>query len=167
MSLVRSNVEFASSIWSPHHNIHKTTIESIQKQIVIYLNGDHINRGENGDYALTPYTDRLAKFDVTTLVRRRINASILFIHGIISGKINAPCLREQIILNSGVRTLRNPEFIRIKLCRTDASTFSPFNNACHVYNHAAMFIDPTSFRRILRPMGKILVNFLFCNFFFI
>lgn len=143
MTLVRSNLEFASSIWSPYHVTHKLTIESVQKQIVIYLNGDHLNRGENGSYSLAPYTERCTKFELTTLVRRRINASVLFIHGLISGKIDAPHLRSQMTLNQGIRTLRNPEFIRIKLSKTKASTYSPFNNACHVYNHAVLFIDPT------------------------
>lgn len=59
------------------------------------------------------------------------------------GKYINPNLRSLMQLNTGVRTLRNPEFIRLKLSKTNASTFSSFNNACRAFNHAAMFIDPT------------------------
>lgn len=59
-TLVRSNIEFACSIWLPHHSTQKLRIESIQKQILIYLNGDHLNRSEN-NYVLPPYIDRCNK----------------------------------------------------------------------------------------------------------
>lgn len=138
-ALVRSLLEFASPIWSPHHNIHKKEIESIQKQFLIFFNGDNINRDEN-NYVLSPYTERCATADIQTLCRRRVNASIMFIHGLISGKTDDPFLRNQITLYTGKRTIRNPEFIRPRMSTTD----SPFNNACRMFNHAAMFIDPTS-----------------------
>lgn len=151
-ALVRSNVEFACAIWSPHHATNKSYIESTQKQFVMLLNGDYANRREN-NYVLRPYHERCAEHDFLTLVRRRINAAALFIHAIVSGRYNAPHLRAQMDLNTGVRTLRAPEFIRLPNCRTDHSLFSPFNNACRIFNHAALFIDPTlprvDFRRKL------------------
>lgn len=141
-ALVRSNLEFACSIWSPFHDVHKSTLESIQKQMVIWLKGDHMNRDAN-NYRLDPYVNRCKEVGFVTLARRRVNAAALFIHAIISGRFNSPSLRSQMDLYDGVRTLRNPEFIRLKFARTDASTYSSFNNACRIYNHAVIFIDPT------------------------
>lgn len=141
-ALVRSNIEFACAIWSPFHETHRTKLESIQRQMVIYLNGDHLKRDEN-NYVLEPYTQRCKKFDLVSLIRRRVNASALFIHAIIIGKINSPLLRSSMVLNEGVRSLRKPEFIRLKASRTDTSTHSSFNNACYIFNHAALFLDPT------------------------
>lgn len=141
-ALARSNLEFASPIWSPHHITQKKFVERTQKQAIMILNGDYDDRQENG-FVLRPYTERCAIHDVQTLVRRRINAAALFIHSIISGRYNAPQLRSQIDLNTGVRTLRNPEFIRLSKCRTDHSTMSPFNNACRLFNYAALFIEPS------------------------
>lgn len=141
-ALVRSNLEFASVIWSPHYTTHKKFVESTQKQIVMLLNGDFQKRAEN-NYVLPPYTERCASLDIQSLVRRRVNAPVLFIHSIISGKYNAPALQDRLDLNRGVRSLRNPEFIRIKTCRTDHSTASPFNIACQAFNCAALFIDPS------------------------
>lgn len=142
-ALVRSNLEFASVIWSPHYVTHKKFVERTQKQIVMLLNGDFRRQREENNYVLSPYTDRCVSLDLQTLVRRRVNASALFIHSIINGKYNAPALRSKLQLNRGVRTIRNPEFIRLAICRTDHSTASPFNNACRIFNCTALFIDPS------------------------
>lgn len=141
-SLVRSNVEFASIIWSPHHMSNINLIEGVQKQAVLYLNGDYLNRSEN-NYVLSPYKERCDELDIVTLTRRRINDSIIFLHKIISGRYDAPYIRQCLELNMGTRTLRNPEFIRIKASRTDHGLFSSFNTACRAFNLAALFIDPT------------------------
>ena len=141
-SLVRSNLEFASSIWLPHHVTHIKSIESTQKQMLIFMNGDHIDRSQN-NYVLRPYIDRCNDAEINTLRRRHVNAAVMFIHAIISGRFNSKNLRSQMDLNRGIRTLRNPEFIRLKYANSDASTYSPFNNACRIFNHAALFIDPT------------------------
>lgn len=56
-ALVRSQLEFASLIWNPHCNNPKLTIESVQKQGVIFFHHDYINRSDNG-YVLAPYVNR-------------------------------------------------------------------------------------------------------------
>lgn len=142
MALVRSNLEFASSIWSPHHASLRDKLESIQKQFLINLNGNRIHNDADS-YALSPYKERCELNGLTTLLRRRVNATIMFIHSIISGKFISPHLRSLMDINIGIRTLRNPEFIRLRYCRTDHSTWSSFNNACRMFNHSALFIDPT------------------------
>lgn len=141
-ALVRSNLEFACPIWSSHHEIYKTKIESIQKQMVMFLNGDD-KRRIDGNYILLPYIERCNAFDLATLARRRTNAIVIFIHSIITGKYKCNFLRSNISIYNGIRTLRNPEFIRVKADKTDHSTYSSFNNAYFIFNHAALFIDPT------------------------
>lgn len=141
-SLVRSNLEFASSIWLPHHPSHIKSIESTQKQAVIFLHQDNINREENG-YVLAPYKERCIELELDSIRRRQLNASVLFMHKIISGRVSCPNIRSQLNLNTGIRTFRNPEFIKIKFSRTDHGQNSPLNLACRAFNHAALFIDPT------------------------
>lgn len=141
-ALVRSIAEFASVIWSPFCSTHKNELESIQKQAVIFIRGDYISRAEN-EYVLTPYIDRCLSLKLSTLARRRVNTAALFMHKIISNRIDAPALRSQLELNTGIRTLRRPEFIKIKRCKTDYSLNAPFTLACRAFNHAALFIDPT------------------------
>lgn len=36
-ALVRLNLEFASTVWNQYHLVHRKSIESVQKQAVIYL----------------------------------------------------------------------------------------------------------------------------------
>lgn len=141
-ALVRSHLEFANVIWSPYQVTYKNIVESTQKDAVIYLRGDNRNRAENG-YVLTPYIERSKDLDLTTLVRRRVDASIFFIKKIISGQMDCPYLRNQLNLNTGLRTLRNPEFIRLGFSKRDHVLNSPFNYACRAFNHAALFVDPT------------------------
>lgn len=62
IALVRSNLKFACSIWSPYHKTHISQIESVQRKIVMFLNGDTSNRSQN-NYVLTPYIDRSMKFE--------------------------------------------------------------------------------------------------------
>lgn len=109
-------------------------IESIQKQMVLFLNNDHTRRENN--YSLSPYTERCMKFNLTTLTRRKINSTVLFLHMIISGKLKSHLLRSNI-------NLRNPEFIRIGAHKSDSLQYSPFNNACFICNHVALFVDPS------------------------
>lgn len=141
-ALVRSNLDFASIIWSPHDKLHINFIESVQRQAVIFLHRDYINRKEN-DFVLTPYTDRCKELQINTLMRRRLNTSILFMHKIITGRYKAPDIRNALSLNTGLRTFRNPEFIRIPFCRTEEEMFSPFIFSCRAFNFAALYADPT------------------------
>lgn len=139
-SLVRSIIEFASTIWSPSTFEHRKQIESIQKQMMIFYNGDHLHRDQN-NYVLRPYNERCDEAGMQTLIRRRVNASALFIHGLISGKVIAPNLRNKMTLNPGTRCLRNPEFIRIKVYKHEYSYLQPFNVACHIFNLASLHIS--------------------------
>lgn len=140
-ALTRSNLEFGSVVWSPYHSCHKKNIESVQKQAVIFLHNSYAHRVD--DFRLAPYSERCAELEMTSLIRRRINASILFIHNVIKGKLSSRVLRNEIKLNTGIRSIRNPEFIRFQICRNDHSLNSPFNSACRAFNHAAMILDPT------------------------
>lgn len=141
-ALVRSNLLFASVIWSPHRLVGRRAIESVQKQAVIFLNKDYLNRSEK-DYRLAPYDERCSKFGLVSLARTRINVAVIFMHKIIMNKYCSQTLRDAVNINNGNRSLRNPEFIRIKFYKTDYALHSPFVTACRAFNHAALFVDPT------------------------
>lgn len=151
-SLVRSNLEFASVVWQPYYKIHRSQVESVQKQAVIYLLGDYMNRAEN-DFVLAPYVERCAELELKSLIRRRVNASVLFLHKIISGRYNDPAIRGNLDLNLGIRTIRNPEFIRLKNYKKNVGLYSSLNLACTAFNITALYVDPTlpfiDFRRKL------------------
>ena len=110
--------------------------------MMIFYNGDHLQREQN-NYVLRPYVERCNEADIQTLIRRRVNASALFIHNLISGRVIAPNLRNKMTLNPGTRCFRNPEFIKTKFYKKDYSYLQPFNVACHIFNLASLRIDPT------------------------
>lgn len=142
--LVRSLLEFATTIWSPNHLIHRSRIESVQKQMVLFLLGDN-TRYLTKSYELSPYKERCTRLGLSTLIRRRTNAIIMFMHAIISGKYQSPHLRSMITLNPATRSLRRPNFIMIN--RHDDS---PFTSACRLFNVAATYLDPTLPRACFR-----------------
>lgn len=121
---------------------HKAQIESTQKQAVIFLHKDNINRQDN-DYVLRPYRERCDELGMVSLNRGRVISAVLWMHQLISGRIDSPYLRNQLNINTGERMLRNPDFIRIKCSRTEYGRNSPFNNACRAFNRAASIVDPT------------------------
>lgn len=139
-ALVRSNLEFAACIWSPYFVTHQNTIESTQKQFVMFMNRDYLNRSEN-NYVLSPYVERCGKHKLQTLIRRRANACILFIHSVLTGRISSPALRSRITFNA--RPTRHNGMIFIRSYRTGRSTYSPFNIACRMFDAVSSIIDPT------------------------
>lgn len=176
-TLVRSLLEFAAPIWSPHYMVHKTQIESVQKQIVLFLLGDN-NRNQTGLYALPPYIQRCDQIEFTTLARRRINATVLFMHAVILGKFNSPHLRSLIKINTaephlralpssnnpgftGVRASRVPDLISVKYYVKNYTNFSPFNEACRLFNIASRFIDPSLNRNEFRAQLLHLPDYSF------
>lgn len=154
-TLVRSHLEYANVIWSPYTLGHKEFIESTQKQAVMFMHGDNINRQEN-DYALRPYRERCEELKLASLNRRRVNSAVLWIHKLISGRLDSPYLRSQINLNTEGRAVRNREFIRINRSRTKYGWNSPFNSACRAFNYAAAKVDPTlPFERFKKEILKL------------
>lgn len=140
-ALVRPHLEFANVIWSPYASSYKCQIESTQKQAVTFMHRDNINREEN-EYVLAPYLERCEELGLISLNRCRVNSAVLWIQKIITGRINSPDLRSQLVLHTEDQ-ITNQDFIQLNLSRTFYGSNSPFNNACRAYNHAVLYIDPT------------------------
>lgn len=122
--------------------------------MVLFLLGDH-QRHLTQSYVLPPYVERCAQLELQLLVRRRINATILFIHSIIMGTYNSPYLRSMITFNADPRLLRHP------IIKINTYDNSPFNVACRIFNIAAENIDPTLSRDQFRTALMKLPDSLF------
>lgn len=129
-AVVRSHLEFASSIWAPHHNVHIQSLESVQRQFVLYANRDRYVDQSQDRYRLRPYMDRCAELNLQSLLRRRTNSAIFFIHDVLTGKINSQFIRDKINLMDGSRVLRNDALIRTNDSIREYIQFSSFNFAC-------------------------------------
>ena len=155
-AIVRSHLEFASCIWAPHHVVHIQSIESVQRQFVLYANRDRYVNENDDSYRLRPYIDRCTELELVSLLRRRTNASVFFIHDILTGRINSQFLRDRITLFDGTRVLRNNSMIRLIPNGPDYVRYSAFNFACNLFNKAVQHVDPslpsTSFRTMVRQL---------------
>lgn len=102
-SLVRSLLEYASSIWAPYLAKHKDLLERIQKNFTIWAL--KLKRDPTS-YRYPHYEWRLEQLEIDTLTRRRAIIAMTFMYDLITGKLDAPTLRNHIIINEPIRTLR-------------------------------------------------------------
>lgn len=160
-ALVRSNIEFASQVWSPHHTKYIEAIESIQKQFVKFIHPNNSANNPRNKYELRPYATRCKELEMQSLQRRRINTCIFFVHDIISGHLNAPSLRNQLTFSTINHFTRSPNFIKLKHCRLDCTDNAPFRMACKLYNRTALLVDVTLDRESFRRKVALLPDTVF------
>lgn len=131
VSLVRSILEFASSVWSPSYMCHKTKIESVQKQFLLFVL-NHLNW--NDRFHLPPYRHRLLLIDMNTLEDRRCMLNVIFFSKLLCGKIDCPKLLSLVQIYCPVRVPRNYNLLRIKHMRSNYLNNEPMNNIQRDFN---------------------------------
>jgi hypothetical protein len=90
MSLVRSNLEHATCVWSPHQAVHADRIERVQRNFVRFA----LRRLPWTVSRLPQYFERSLLLGLDALADRRTVASALFARDIICGRIDCACLSE-------------------------------------------------------------------------
>lgn len=97
-----------SHTWGlPFYGVHKNKIESVQKQFTIFA------LLVNNNFKITPYKQRLVKLNMSSLNRRRIDASNAFLFDILNSNTNCPSIRRILETNMGNRRLRSNECMKI------------------------------------------------------
>ncbi|CAG9781741.1 unnamed protein product [Diatraea saccharalis] len=86
-SLVRSILEYGIVVWRPHYATHTLRLERIQKRFM-----RHLSYSKGIAKSLKSYEERLKHFKMTSLEKRRDLLDLLFLHKILTGKINCPPL---------------------------------------------------------------------------
>lgn len=154
-ALVRSKLEYASIVWQPYHQVHIDSIESIQKDFVIWALRGIFERDEN--FRLPPYQLRCDYLNIQPLKRRRVNTSIFFIYDLLLGKIVSSFLRDKIMytrlqydVNQRQRNLRNSELIRVPVFRTDFAHNQPFYVSCRNFNKVKQQFFESGSRQLFR-----------------
>jgi len=138
-SYVRSQLEFASVVWSPYFIGHIKRIEAIQKSFTRYA---LIKIGFCSFENRPDYLTRCRLLGIQTLAVRRHISEILFIHHILSKKINSSYLldlvrpREPISYN-----LRNRHNIHESTHRTLYGQYEPITRCIREYNSVQGFIN--------------------------
>jgi hypothetical protein len=144
-------------VWNPYRVSHSNSIESIQKQFIIWSLREVYQRDEN--FRLPPYEMRCSFLNLYPLWRRRVNFSILLIFDLLHFKIESDTLRNRVNYtrlnyDPNQRMLRNLDLIRIETNATDYAHNQPFNMACRNFN----LVQPQFFESASRNKFRKNVN---------
>ena len=156
-SLVRSNLEYSSQIWSPHLKKEISSIESVQRSMTRYIS----NNTE------LSYFDRCLQLQLLPLSYRREIADLIFmfkcVHGLIDGNFNdfisfQPNARD-------TRSSNNGPLLSILPARTEHFKASYFNRLPHLWNilplHVRTSPDLCTFKSRLLPFYQNKFNDLY------
>jgi hypothetical protein len=152
-ALVRSILEYCTVVWNPYCVSHSDSIESIQKQFLLWALREVYQRDEN--FVLPAYEMRCQFLDLHPLWRRRIQFAVFLIYDLLHLKLQSDSLRSRINYtrmqyDPNQRNLRNVELIRIDVNRTDYAHNQPFNVACRNFNLVRSQFFESSSRNVFR-----------------
>jgi hypothetical protein len=158
-ALVQPILEYASVVWSPHHKIYSDKIESVQKQFLLFaLRG----LGFSG-FQLPAYKSRLVLLDLTTLEKRRENASATFIFDLIRQNVDSEILSKRIKFNDNVFNVRNRKLLKEEYYDQDYTRNDPVARGIRIFNENKDCYDTLVTRdgyksRLDRKCKKIFIN---------
>jgi hypothetical protein len=140
ISLVRSHLEYAVTVWYPHHDVYINRLESIQKRFTIYIFrklgylSDHNQPMWQQVRNLPSYEVRCQILNIDSLAKRRKIASALLVGDSLNGRIN--CLNLISVWNVYVpkRFLRQHEFLYVPFHRTDYGSNEPTASMAKIFN---------------------------------
>lgn len=130
ISFVRSQLEYCSVIWSPYYNNHICHIEKVQNRLLRLL-----NYKENGIYDLTiTKSELLQRYNLYTLEKRRKISFVVYLHGLLHGKVDDCSFVSLIGLNVPSHTVRSFRTFYLGHSRTNYHLNSPLYSMCNLYN---------------------------------
>lgn len=134
---IRSKLEYASLVWTPHYNVHINSLESVQRKFLKLL---HFK--SEGFYPAIgfPQEELLRKYSIVGLSRRRECFSQIFLLKLINNSIDVPQLLSKISFNIP-RTSRNGNVFYMATPRTNILKCSPIYVVCDNYNAICTDID--------------------------
>jgi len=138
-SYVRSQLEFASVLWSPYYLGHIKRIEAIQKSFTRYA----LVKIGFCTYENRPdYSTRCKLFGIQTLAARRKIFEIMFTHDILSKNINCPHLFNLVKPRQPINyNLRNRNNIFESTHRTLYGQYEPITRCIREYNSVQGLIN--------------------------
>ena len=131
-SLVRSHLEYCSSVWCPIYNVDSLLLEKVQKKFLRTIEFKMGHRHVRGEYSWI-----MSCFNIQELgIRRSINDAHT-LHNIINGRIdNSELLRRLTFLvpASGSCTTRSRNIFRIRLATSNLAKNHPLRRMMDAAN---------------------------------
>ena len=138
VTFVRSKLEYACVVWCPNYNIHIASLEKVQRRFfkssIFILEGTYPIRG-------TPQELLLNKFEMSSLVRRRVMHSVIFLYKIINNKINCAYLTSFLKYRIPRLNSRTNNVLMLPTSRTNILETSPMYQMCLNYNSIEASLD--------------------------
>lgn len=134
-ALVQSHLEYCNVVWLPTYAVHIDKIERVLKQFTQFARKEYPTVA-NG-YKITEYKERLRALSMSSLERRRVNASIVFMYDIVNGTANCPNVRNDIAIGESMRTLRHTDYLKIKDNLMDKQIRAQLPQMCKYSNKVA------------------------------
>jgi hypothetical protein len=147
VSLVRPNLEYASSIWSPHQACHSERIERIQHNFVRFA----LRRLRWTANPLPAYDSRCALLGLESVADRRRVSSALLVRDLLCGRVDSPLLASKLRFEQRPYASRRHAKLVPFFHRTNYGKFEPLNNAIMNFNH---YCDCFGFREESRDMFR-------------
>lgn len=156
-SLVRSTLEYNSSVWSPGYAVHSNRLERIQKRFLYQL-----TYANNKCKTLQSYESRLAYYNLKALNVRRKISDIIFLYKLIHSLVLCPDFLKSIdieVPRLGSR-LSNRKTFKLPRCRTNIRQHSPLYRMLSSYNaiRASLDVFRGSLASTKAKVKEIIVN---------
>lgn len=136
-SLVRSRLEYNSTVWSPYYKVHSQSLEKIQNKFLRYINFKKKIPIEFINYNKLRIDTRLLK-----LSDRRVLIDLLFLYKIIKSLVDSPNLLELICINVPARQTRSKDIFKCNNnLNTNYSIYSPIPRIHRLANNYCELID--------------------------
>lgn len=145
ISLVRSVIEYAAPVWSPHsvdgdRMGHRDKIESIQKQFLLFaLRG----LGWRNSLVLPSYRSRLMLLNMQTLRERHLISCSLLIFDCLKRNIRCPYMLNQLKVRNNTFNLRRPRYLETGSYRTSYGLGQPMNKCIRIFNKLSHLYLPS------------------------
>jgi len=132
-ALVRSHLEYASSVWNPYRKGQISDIESVQRKATKLIRGCRT----------LPYKERLAFLQLPTLKYRRYRGDMIEVFKIINGLYDSKVV-PTIIRNFDSRTRGNSFKLMVVRCKYDVSKYGFCNRVVNLWNSLSNTIVSSS-----------------------
>mgnify|MGYP005984779907 FL=1 len=131
-SLVRSNFDYCSPVWSPIYKVDSERLEKVQKKFLRTMEFKSGHRHVKGSYNWI-----MNMLDIQSLFRRRLIADACFLHGIINGHIDQPYLLGKLsfllpVISS--RITRSKNIFRVPTSSTTLAHYHPLKRMMKAAN---------------------------------
>lgn len=139
-SFVRSQLEYASVIWSPFYDCHSNRIESVQKKFLIFVL-KKLPSLNHDSYRLSPYLDRCKFLGFQSLASRRKCLSATFARDIICGKVDCADLLLYFNIYAPQRSLRPRDFLHTPTANSNYGYYGPMARIQRDFNSVENCFD--------------------------